>query len=228
MQTIRLNLVLALFVVQACAVSSTDGATPPGGEGALDQAEAQEPQVQVEKDGESTAPETQNELKSLCPEPQKGESMSSLRLMAESRRRESSKDSNSSTMRAEFDGQLLTFWGPYGKCVRGRCSHGEVTVALSQDEVDALEAELDELRLWSDLVETAREKIGSPSVKSTARLEISDGARSARSVVESGWSRTSGKRIEFGSPEARERSRKIGRVVRSLASSAKRCYPAFR
>ena len=228
MRVLALNVVLALTLAQACAVSSTDGATAAVAGAALVEAEVLESENPAEEDGEPAVPKTQDELESACPEPQSGDAVSSLRLKAEFRSSESSKDSNSSLRRAEFDGRLLTFWGPYGTCVRGRCKHGEVTVELSEEEVAALEAELDKLGLWSDVMETTRVKIGSPSVKSTARLEMSDGIRTARSIVESGWSRATGERIEFGSPEARKRSSDIGGLVRSLASSAKRCYPALR
>ena len=196
-----------------------------------EEASAEEPekesQVLSSSDPQSPAA-TEAGLEPQCPPLEAGEPISPLRLRAEHVSSEASKDSNTTRRRADFDGRVLTYYGPHGPCQRGRCGHAEVQVLLLKSEVTELEAVVEKHDFWKSLTESRPNKVGSPSVTNSATIELSAESRSARSSVWSGWSRSTGERVEFGSPEARSRASSVGTLLRSLGRMAKRCYPELR
>ena len=221
--TLRSLVTLALLLL-ACNSTSLPSGEPP-----VPGASAQESEGDVRLDPDAvSAGKTQEGLASLCPPLGSGEPTSALLLKVEHVSREQSKDSHTTRRRAEFDGRVLTYYGPYGACVRGRCRHAEVQLVLSDSESAELEAAVEKHGLWEGLTESKPRMGRGPSHTTSATIDLSDGARSARSSVWSGWWRSGDGRVEFGSTEARSRGSSIGTLARSLARVAQRCYPELR
>jgi hypothetical protein len=142
--------------------------------------------------------------------------------------KEISKDSHSTRRKGRFDGRVLTVYGPYGECVRGRCEHKEVRLVLTPEEVTALDAQLVELALWDPMVEVHEIPSGaSSSHQTTASIFLSDGQRSAGTTIQYGSAHTGRERQENGSPEAHARASAIRELLRSMQTTSQRCHPEF-
>lgn len=65
-------------------------------------------------------------------------------------KQERSKDSHTYTYKMTYNGSELSYYGPYGKCVRGRCQHKRFKLNLSEQEILELKKTLRELSAFKE------------------------------------------------------------------------------
>ena len=167
----------------------------------------------------------------LCPEITPKGTGSSLTFSLQHAHRESGRDSHSTRLSAQFDGQILTLYGPYGTCTRGMCEHREVAFVPSDDEVAAIRDMLQAHDLWEGWREIASTDFQGPGVGMTSvtevALKLTDGERTASSEVVFG--RAGGSQmLQTGSEGARQRAEAVRLVLMALRETALRCFPDFR
>lgn len=173
-------------------------------------------------------PQTGPEWREVCPKTKPSGPGIPLQFSLKYESRESSKDSNYSRISAEFDGHLMTVYGPYGKCTRGRCDHTEVTFEPTTQELANLQEQLDRYKLWESFVEVNDTKFTGPNNTTAMELKLEDGKRTASSKVKLGRGFVADhKRIETGSKEALAHAEAVSAVIIQLKKNALRCFPDF-
>jgi len=174
-------------------------------------------------------PQTGPDWREVCPKPKPSGPGIPLQFSLTYESRESSKDSNYSRISAEFDGHLMTVYGPYGKCTRGRCEHREVTFEPTTQELANLQEQLDRYKLWESFVEVHDTKFTGPNNTTAMDLKLDDGKRTAKSKVKFGRGFTGGsERTETGSKEASAHAQSVFSVIIELQENALRCFPDFK
>ena len=179
---------------------------------------------------ESRPEQAEPNWRETCPKPTASGPRNSLTLSLEYTSSESSKDSNSSRLSAEYDGHILTLYGPYGTCTRGRCMHKEVAFVPTQAEIIELQAGLERHDLWIGLNEEANTDFSERRVGSThtttMALKLTDEQRTVSSTVAYG-SAYGRETVKTGSDAARQKANAVHRVLIDLHKTALRCFPDF-
>jgi len=186
-----------------------------------------EPSPQQE---ESRPEQAEPNWREACPQPTASGPRSSLTFSLEYGSSESSKDSHSSTLSAQYDGHILTLYGPYGTCTRGRCMHREVAFVPTEAEIIELRGQFERHDLWIGLNEEANtdfsgRRVGSTTT-TTMTLKLTDEQRTVSSTVAYGsaYGRDS---VKTGSDAARQKANYVRRVLMEMRKTALRCFPDF-
>jgi len=169
--------------------------------------------------------------RAFCPKAKASGSRTSLTFSIEYTSGESSKDSHSSRLSAQFDGRILTLYGPYGTCTRGRCKHTEVAFVPTEAEITELRDQFERHDLWMGLKEIADNNFSEPGFGSTNTttmdLKLTDEQRTASSAVAYG-SAHGRKTVKTGSQAARQKAEAARLVLMGMRTTALRCFPDFR
>ncbi len=179
---------------------------------------------------ESRPEQAEPKWREACPQPTASGPRNSLTFSLKYTRSESSKDSNSSRLSAQYDGHILTLYGPYGTCTRGRCMHKEVAFVPTEAEIIELRGQLERHDLWMGLNEEANTDFSGRRVGSThtttMALKLTDDQLTVSSTVAYG-SAYGRETVETGSDAARQKTNSVHSVLIDLHKTALRCFPDF-